>query len=262
MSTMRELEAEKVWHEQLFGSRKVEFLKPEIKNRYLNPPEIPLFHKEYMFKCVGNVQGKRILCYGCGDSNVPTLLSIKGAEVWAFDISEEAIKLQQRMAKENNVEIVAVVSEAENLREFEDHSFDIVFGNQILHHLPNTLDMAAKEMKRVLKKGGYAIFSEPVLWNKIIFYLRKLFPKGNFSPRERQLNDRDWAVFKKYFSLTEFPFYIFSRFNQMILRGKILEDASSTKKFVIYSIAKLDHILLKRKLFRNLASVVVMKMEN
>jgi glycosyltransferase involved in cell wall biosynthesis len=48
--------------------------------------------------------------------------------------------------------------DAQELSQFEDESFDIVFSHQVLEHLPKPW-RAAEEMTRVLKKGGIGIHS-------------------------------------------------------------------------------------------------------
>ena len=46
--------------------------------------------------------------------------------------------------------------DAQNLHQFKDESFDIVFSHQVLEHIPKPW-IAAGEMNRVLKKGGIGI---------------------------------------------------------------------------------------------------------
>ncbi len=81
-----------------------------------------------------------------------------------------------------------------------DDSVDIVFGMAILHHLE--LALSAREVKRVLRKGGRAIFREPVRNSKMAQYLRKLIPyQGrNVSPFERPLTDKELAVYASGFA--------------------------------------------------------------
>ena len=43
---------------------------------------------------------------------------------------------------------------------FEDNSFDLIFCNHVLEHIPND-KKAMQELFRVLKKGGFGIFKIP-----------------------------------------------------------------------------------------------------
>jgi ubiquinone/menaquinone biosynthesis C-methylase UbiE len=56
------------------------------------------------------------------------ILALKGAEVWALDVSEAAIERQRLMARENGVEnsITAVLGAGEALP-LPSQSFDVVF---------------------------------------------------------------------------------------------------------------------------------------
>jgi len=66
---------------------------------------------------VGDVSGKKVLCYSCGDSNITVFLALKGAEVWALDVSVAAIERRRVMARRNGVEnsITAVLGAGEDL---------------------------------------------------------------------------------------------------------------------------------------------------
>jgi SAM-dependent methyltransferase len=72
----------------------------------------------------------------------------------------------------------------------------------ILHHLD--LKLASREVQRVLRKGGRAIFQEPVRNSKVMRFVRNLIPytSPDVSPFERPLTDselRDFgAGFAKY----------------------------------------------------------------
>src|SRR5207245_2165192 len=62
-------QGEKEWHEKLFASRASRplIVPPAIRARYLNPPKRPLFEREHLFHLAGDVRGKRVLVFGCGD---------------------------------------------------------------------------------------------------------------------------------------------------------------------------------------------------
>ena len=50
---------------------------------------------------------------------------------------------------------------------FQNHTFDIAFGNGILHHLPN-LPAVAREVARVVRPGGLYIGREPNFCNFVV----------------------------------------------------------------------------------------------
>src|SRR4051812_8665841 len=98
-------QAEQKWHDNLYASRpERDLVVPlSVRTRYLNPPREPRFYLECLFNLVGDIADKRVLVFGCGDDTTTVLLALKGAEVWAFDISSEAIRLQEKMAVANDV---------------------------------------------------------------------------------------------------------------------------------------------------------------
>jgi SAM-dependent methyltransferase len=83
---------------------------------------------------------------------------------------------------------------------FPDQSIDVVFGIAILHHLD--LDLVSREVRRVLKPGGRAIFQEPVRNSAVIRFLRSLIPyrAPDISPYERPLTDAELQRFATGFS--------------------------------------------------------------
>ena len=85
-----------------------------------------------------------------------------------------------------------------------DASVDVIFGISILHHLD--LEIASREVHRVLKEGGRAIFLEPVRNSRLLTQMRQLLPKrSDASPFERPMTDeeiRDFATSSEYHSRT------------------------------------------------------------
>jgi SAM-dependent methyltransferase len=74
----------------------------------------------------------------------------------ATDISPGMLSSLEKTAKELEVPVTTVVTEAESLP-FEDESFDVVLGHAVLHHIPD-LDQAFSEFYRVLRPGGAIVF--------------------------------------------------------------------------------------------------------
>src|SRR5882672_10388114 len=142
-------QAEQKWHDELYASRrKRDLVVPDnIRNRYLNTSRAPRFYLECLFSLVGDIANKRVLVFGCGDANTTVLLALKGAEVWAFDISEGAIRLQEQMALANEVQdrIHLFVCAAEEFP-FSANSFDLIVGKAILHHIPDHLSQLPQQL--------------------------------------------------------------------------------------------------------------------
>jgi ubiquinone/menaquinone biosynthesis C-methylase UbiE len=213
-----------------------------------------------MFKLAGDVAGKNVLCVGCGDSNSPVLLALKGARVWAFDLSMEAIRLQRRMAEANGVasSIHLAVCSADQLC-YRSGLFDIGFGSAILHHLPDRLIEHARELARVLKLEGFALFEEPVSRSPMLRRIRALLPASqDVSPLERPLREDDLAAFRTYFVMQAFPFHGLARFDQFVLRGP--NQHVRWRQRTVRALRWLDSVLLRVPRLDRFAGINVIRL--
>ena len=169
--------------------------------RYAAPRAGTPYPLEYAYHLLGDVTGKRVIDFGCGSGANTALLANRGAHVWGVDISEDLIRLAQRRmqvcGRAGGAQFV--VGSAHDLP-FPDSSIDVVFGIAILHHLD--LQLVSREVHRVLKPGGRAIFQEPVRNSKIIRFVRSLIPyrAPDISPFERPLTDNELRAFAKPFA--------------------------------------------------------------
>lgn len=120
---------------------------------------------------LGDVKNRRVLEVGCGTGAWACMLALRGAEVWAIDISPESVAQAARASEINNVsdKVHASVMSAMNMS-FDSNFFDIVHGADIIHHLD--ADVFGKEVARVLKPDGKAIFSENCANNPILMFAR------------------------------------------------------------------------------------------
>jgi 2-polyprenyl-3-methyl-5-hydroxy-6-metoxy-1,4-benzoquinol methylase len=127
-------------------------------------------------KIFTGIEGKRVLDYGCGTGWNSCDLASHGAIVTGIDISPGAIEVGRQRAKEEGLadRVDLRVMNAEKL-ELADNTFDIVCGNGILHHLD--LDACYREIHRVLKPGGIAVFQEPLGHNPLINWYRNRTPE-------------------------------------------------------------------------------------
>ena len=156
--------------------------------RYLSPPMSTVYPLEYAYALLGDVNGLRVLDFGCGSGENSLLLARRGATVVGVDISESLISVARRRLQVNGLAGAAdfVVGSAHDLPVLSG-TVDVVLGIAILHHLD--LDASAREVHRVLKTGGRAIFKEPVRDSRIVKAVRGAIPyrAPDVSPYERPL---------------------------------------------------------------------------
>jgi ubiquinone/menaquinone biosynthesis C-methylase UbiE len=105
---------------------------------------------------IPNKKPIKVLDIGAGNGISSLGFALSGYEVTALEpdtsntVGSGAIKFLASHYKLNNITIIEAFGE--NLP-FEDESFDIVYGRQVMHHAHH-LNNFVKEAARVLKKGG------------------------------------------------------------------------------------------------------------
>lgn len=156
---------------------------------------------DYKRSCQDLARGRDVLEYGCGESRSFLTLAPIARSIEAIDISDELIKQLKSENAYGNVSFQAM--DAMNMT-FPDNSFDLVFGGGILHHLDTGI--AAREVARVLRQGGRAVFLEPLGLNPLINIYRRLTPEAR-TPDEHPLVPRDFARIAQYLDIREVRFY-------------------------------------------------------
>ncbi len=190
---------------------------------------------------LGPIKDKYILNLGCGLGEEAVYLAIKGANVMAIDISQKMLDMTKKLAKRYRVQkrIKYHKVSAEKL-DFKTNNFDFVLGCNILHHVDITKSI--KEVKRVLKPNGVAVFSEPLTYNPIINVYRVIANKVR-TDHEHPLSNDNLKLVSKYFPKTEHEefhfttlliflwFYFVKRYNPNKIRywKKIISDADKYK---------------------------------
>jgi ubiquinone/menaquinone biosynthesis C-methylase UbiE len=96
---------------------------------------------------------------GCGTGFFTLNLKLGGVldEGHVTDLSPGMVDVAQRNARSLGFDVEGRVADAERLP-YEDESFDLVIGHAVLHHIPD-LDLAFREVLRVLKPGGRFVFA-------------------------------------------------------------------------------------------------------
>ncbi|MEE4250232.1 MAG: class I SAM-dependent methyltransferase [Alcanivoracaceae bacterium] len=172
-----------------------------IIQRYANPPADTMYYLEYSYHLLGDVKGLTVLDYGCGTGDNCVHIAHRGGNAVGIDISPELLELARaRMKLHDFTENTEFRLGSAHRLPFDDETVDVVFGIAILHHLD--LESSASEVYRVLKKGGRAIFQEPVRNSKVIKFIRNLIPyeQPDLSPYERPLTDKELKHYAKNFS--------------------------------------------------------------
>ena len=166
----------------------VQRTSPAVIARYADPPAVTPYAWEYAFHLLGDVRGKRVLDLGCGDGECTTLVASHGGRIAALDISMDLLGMARtRTVLDGFANTVTPLCGSVHSVPLAPESVDVVFGMAVLHHVD--LKLAAKETYRVLKRGGRAIFAEPIRNSKIIGAVRGLIPyrHPDISPFERPL---------------------------------------------------------------------------
>jgi SAM-dependent methyltransferase len=124
----------------------------------------------------GELDGKSVLDFGCGEGWAALDYASRGAtSVAAFDISFGALaSAAGNVSRAGKPGVIHLARMAAESLAFEEGTFDLVLGNAILHH--TDMEMTIREIGRVLRDGGKAIFVEPLGHNPIIAAFRKLTP--------------------------------------------------------------------------------------
>ncbi|MEK7112364.1 MAG: class I SAM-dependent methyltransferase [Patescibacteria group bacterium] len=119
--------------------------------------------------------GGKILDIGCADGMFTKVILDKShAEtIIGIDVLESSVDWANKHWK-NYPEMKFRIGDAHNL-DIKPETFDAVFALEVLEHVFKPIDVL-REIKRVLKKGGYAIFlvpSDSLLFRVIWFFWTK-----------------------------------------------------------------------------------------
>lgn len=117
--------------------------------------------------------GREVLNLGCFEGEETVKFRSYGAKrIVGIDISEKAIEIA--IARHSQVAEFHVMDG--HRMAFGDETFDMVTGRAILHHLE--FQTAVREIHRVLRPGGYAIFVEPLGDNPVAKLIRAVTPRA------------------------------------------------------------------------------------
>ena len=199
MTVTDRLEHERLHHDRQAAERALTYRTGRADLRFTDAEYLD--HETWVrpaFARLGDLRGKQALDYGCGHGMAAVVLARAGAQVSAFDLSPGYVAEARERAQANGVPLTCVAAAGESLP-FAEASFDAVWGCAILHHLE--LDRAARELHRVLKPGGVAVFCEPWGGNPLLQFARAVlpYPAKDRTADERPLRRRDLVPLRESF---------------------------------------------------------------
>jgi SAM-dependent methyltransferase len=217
--------AEQAFHEKQARQRAAEFARhPESlhvdEDWYLD-------HETWIrpaFAQLGDWRGRTVLDFGCGHGMAAVVLARRGARVTGFDLSPAYVAEARARARINHVAVDFVQADGERLP-FADASFDRIWGNAVLHHLD--IDRGGREIHRVLRPGGIAVFCEPWGENPLLRWARRWlpYPGKERTPDEEPLRRRQVDILRSIFPIVEVQGFQFVGMVRRVLRQGPLVQA-------------------------------------
>jgi SAM-dependent methyltransferase len=223
MNATDRITAEQLFHDEQAQLRAAEFAYRREELRFND--DAYLNHETWIRPALaqlGPLRNLNVLDYGCGHGMAAVVMARRGARVTAFDLSPGYLGEVTRRALANDVHVECVQADGHRLP-FADRSFDRIWGNAVLHHLD--MATAAREVWRILRPGGIAVFCEPWGENPILSWARcRLpYPRKQRTADERPLGASDIAVLRQTFPALEIRGYqLLSMARRILGKGQLL----------------------------------------
>lgn len=148
--------------------------------------------------------GKDVLEYGCAQGGASLEFAARARSIHGIDISDVAIGQAEVAAAARGI-TNATFSVADAMDTgIADASFDTIFGSGIIHHLDT--ERSLREIHRLLRPGGVAIFKEPLGENIAINMYRRATPEAR-TVDEHPLLRGDFAIARSIFKEVELDFH-------------------------------------------------------
>jgi len=162
-------------------------------------PETDIYHR------LLSLDNKHILELGCGSAEITRDIATtgEGRTVTALEVDE--IAHEKNLQQTDLPNVTFGLAGAQDIP-LDDMSVDVVFMFKSLHHVPvELMDQSLREVRRVLKPGGFAYISEPVYagdFNEILrlFHDERVVREAAFAAVKK-------AVDKGLFTLVEQTFF-------------------------------------------------------
>lgn len=190
-----------------------------------------------------NKTNLKILNIGSGTGDDLEVLN-KFGEIYVIDINKKALNLIPReFIKEKKL------CDASKLKFYSDNSFDLVVSFDVFEHIPED-KKAINEAFRVLKKGGFLIFSVPAFQILYSAHDKALNHRRRYSKKQISdlLNDFETKNLFYWNSLLFLP----SAISRLINKNSAIKvDRGIKNKFIdnlFYKILKTENFLISKNI--------------
>ncbi len=191
--------------------------------------------KNEVQKFLNNIENKKILDFGCGDSRYKELIDNSNNYI-GIDVIDSG---HPDYNKKHDL-----IWDKKKLP-FEDNFFDLILMTEVLEHVDN-VETTLKELHRVLNINGSMLITVPFLWKEhekpydfqryTSFGLKNLFIKNGFEIiSQRKLVEKKMAILElinsefnaikvsdlkrnKYFFFTKFYYFFLKNFFKLIFK--------------------------------------------
>lgn len=162
-------------------------------------------HESEIYNRLLSLDNKHILELGCGHANITRKIATSGVNRRLTALEVDVIAHEKNLQLTDLPNVTFGLSGAQQIP-LADESIDVVFMFKSLHHVPvDMMETSMREIRRVLKPGGFAYISEPVFagdYNEIL----RLFNDEQYV-RKAAFDTISKAVKTGLFNLTEEIFF-------------------------------------------------------
>ena len=150
----------------------------------------------FILERMGDLRGQHLLDIGSGLGESSVYFALQGAHVTMTDVSTGMMQAAGRLARRYGVEVVGIVSSAEDLK-VPAETYDFVYIANTIHHVRDR-DALFQKIHRALKPGGHFFSYDPIAYNPAINVYRRMATEVR-TEDESPLTVADLELARRYF---------------------------------------------------------------